>query len=450
MAIKLFGDVMSAMSGETKEEKNVRTNRVGSPHIPFTNIPLSIQTPWGEVNASRWMGVFTNTPVGGDSAVNNLSKYSPIQNPLNKKNYGSDVMVGPLISSLMDTDFRGKSIQDPSQSKFKPSTLTPGEKALNVGNYLQRSYMPPIANDVVDAVGAARGKEDFYGRTRSLPQAAMRLAGIKVEQYGPEEVRKQQERDAEFEQYKRDDAKKLLNSISKDYQTGKIDYQTYQSRIQNIQKDLTLPSQSEKILQNYSGDYSYIDDSGDRKTVKTRKQAETAVNRIELKDELSSGNLDAIDQYPKGTLTQGIVDDLYENGDIDYATKAKLTTRITREEKSDKLNYIRESLQANDAETNRELYNTGQITNSTVDDLFESGLMDGKTAYKYQLWLFKKDVESGKRLPPKTGRTYMDYKRKYYAKYSKGYQQQPTQPQPIPQTKGQPFFRSAQDRLLGK
>lgn len=297
MAIKLFGDVMSMASGETPEEKQVRENRVGSPHIPYTDISMAFQTPWGEVNASRWLGVFANTPVGGSSAATDASKLAPIQNPMEKRNYGSDVMIGPVVGAAIDTDFRGKSIQDPNQSKYKPSTLTTGEKALNVAKYEARSYNLPVLNDLIDVWSAANGKEDFYGRKKSVGQSVAKLAGVKVEQYGSKEVAAQQLRDREFAQYKKDDVKKMINSVLKDQQAGKIDEATAQKRIQNLQNKLETPAQSgsvfntakaenldSRITPNPSGGFSYTDSNGDFKTAKTKQLAEIAIAKMELAD----------------------------------------------------------------------------------------------------------------------------------------------------------------------
>ena len=61
------------------------------------------------------------------------------------------------------------------------------------------SYIP-LANEADSLLSAAQGKENFYGKERSPAQAALRVAGIKVEQYGTEQAKKQRGTDEYFKE----------------------------------------------------------------------------------------------------------------------------------------------------------------------------------------------------------------------------------------------------------
>lgn len=188
---KLFTDVMSRMSGESEEDRKTRESRVGAPRIPFTNISLAVQTPYGEVNAARLVGAYSMNSLGGGDAADDLSDFSPIKNPFDKKSYGSDPLIGPLISTGLDTDFRGKSIKDPNADKYFGSDLPVEDQRKNQTKFLIRSYSPTALNSVVDIKDAVQGNPNFYGSQRTPIQAILRAyPGIKVEQYGPKEAEK--------------------------------------------------------------------------------------------------------------------------------------------------------------------------------------------------------------------------------------------------------------------
>lgn len=221
MGWKLFVDVMSRISSETPEERQVRENRVGSPHIPFTNISLAVQTPYGEVNAARLLGLAAYTPVGGQSIGSDLGKLSPFQTP-SLRNLSSSPDIGPILGLLSDTDFRGKKISDPNYNKYQGSLLTPEEQNINRAKYLAQSYTPPLVKDLGNVKNAFMGEKDFYGRTITPGQSLMRLGGVKVEKYGPQEVQQQVKKDQEYKEYKNEAIDKSISAISKQYLQGKI------------------------------------------------------------------------------------------------------------------------------------------------------------------------------------------------------------------------------------
>lgn len=301
-SIALMGEMGSIASGETPEDKRTREGRFGTPVVPFTNIPLRFQTPIGEVNAARMFGMYetAGADTNDKNVVQRASKYLPIDIPTNAddamKMTGNDVMLGGIANQIFDRDFRGKSISDPEQSKYQPSTLTSGEKLANRAGALYHNYQLPFFNDVENVGRAAIDKPNIYGSKQTVLQAASRLTGFKVEQYGSEQAKEQRIKDQQFAQYKKDDIKKNINAILKDQQAGKIDFATAQARIENQQKQLE-PNQNSSLLgnsaqastdtrvvKNPSGGFSYTDANGDFKTAKTQKEAERAVAKIDFEN----------------------------------------------------------------------------------------------------------------------------------------------------------------------
>lgn len=242
--IAAMGDFASNLSGETPKDRQTREDRTGAPKLPYTDISLAFQTPYGEVNAARLFGLYAQTPAGGDSAVTSqISKQLPFQIPTDKesflKNAGSDVLVGPAISTLTDTDFRGKSIADPNQNKYQPSTLTTTEKNLNRARFLERSYAPPFANALEDVGQAAAGNKDFYGKERTVPQAVARLGGVKVEQYGPQQAKEERDRQSQRAEALRGVVRKQIDDVQEQLKDGKISEETANARIRSLTEQLT-------------------------------------------------------------------------------------------------------------------------------------------------------------------------------------------------------------------
>jgi len=235
-AWKIFTDVMSRISGETDEERTIREKRVGAAHVPFTNISMNVQTPWGEVNASRLIG-FSTTFTPEDSSLPDVSKYAPIQNPLDVRSYGSDPLIGPLISIATDKDFRGKSIADPNQNKYQGSLLTDSERNKNRLGYLARSYAPPTITDIYNIGSAFQGQPNVYGQVKTPTQAILRTyPGVKVEQFGSEQVKSYKEREKKYNEYLLKSIDSKIRSIQKDIDSGTLDPIVGRKRIEALQK----------------------------------------------------------------------------------------------------------------------------------------------------------------------------------------------------------------------
>ena len=197
----------SEMSGETPEDRKTREGRLGAARIPFTNQSLEVQTPYGAINVGRLLGITTyNDLVGG--VAEDSKRLLPFQPPVTNTKDGvkfnpnfitSDPLVGPLIGQAIDKDFRGKSIKDPENSGQFQEQLSAKDQLLNRAKVAGMSYIP-LANEADSLLSAAQGKENFYGKERSPAQAALRVAGIKVEQYGTEQAKKQRGTDEYFKE----------------------------------------------------------------------------------------------------------------------------------------------------------------------------------------------------------------------------------------------------------
>jgi hypothetical protein len=195
-----FVDQMSKMSGESAEDKATREGRFGAPKVPFTDISMTVQTPWGEVNAARFMPFYQLNNIG-----NPVSKALPISgNPLQPEGW-QDPLLGQFAQIAKDEDFRGKSIQDPDNVKFGDGTtkfemdpLSADEKRKNVFRFLFNNNAPvgrevdslfsSLGKEPIDGVIGDSGGEDIYGKKRTPAQAALRALGVKVEQFGEEQA----------------------------------------------------------------------------------------------------------------------------------------------------------------------------------------------------------------------------------------------------------------------
>ena len=184
----------------TTRDKETRENRFGSPKIPFTDISMTVQTPWGEVNAARFMPFYQLNNIGSP-----LSKTLPISgNPLQPEGW-QDPLLGQFAQIAKDEDFRGKSIQDPDNVKFGDGTtkfemdpLSADEKRKNVFRFLFNNNAPAgrevdslfssLGKEPIDGVIGDSGGEDIYGKKRTPAQAVLRALGVKVEQFGEEQA----------------------------------------------------------------------------------------------------------------------------------------------------------------------------------------------------------------------------------------------------------------------
>jgi hypothetical protein len=203
MLIKMLGNVLSALSGESEEEQKVRETRKGVPSIPFLNIPLSFKVGKSEINVARYL-----TPLylynKGDSEmeITDISKFMPYQ--IQKGEEGkilpkfvfADATWGFLGSVWTDKDFRNVSIADPTKTQFTDPNTPTDVKIWNIVNYVGRSQVP-FWKGSADIYNAATGQMDYYGRKRTWYQAILNNV-VKTQQWDDLERKNYVEHNLEY------------------------------------------------------------------------------------------------------------------------------------------------------------------------------------------------------------------------------------------------------------
>lgn len=219
--IGVLSNVASGASGESEDDRSTREGRFGAPSIPLTaglnkliggpdrNISLEFQTPWGAVNAARFIPGYSLNEIS-----NGVTKLLPFsESPIERGEDGgfkinpasfNDPLLGQFAQLGIDQDFRGKSIQDPENYGQFRDDLPQNEKNKNIARFLFTNNVP-LGREADSVVSAATGQEDAYGKTRSLPQSLFRAGGLKVQQYGPEQAQEQRSRDEYFDEKERID-----------------------------------------------------------------------------------------------------------------------------------------------------------------------------------------------------------------------------------------------------
>lgn len=230
-----FGD-------EDEEIKELRENRSYIPKmenmvldkIPYirniSNPSLMWQTPWGEINAARYVTADYMYDLGDDMYLSGsdnllgkaakLSEMTPF--PLRVNDEGNlipktqDVLLSPIFNLMINKDFNDKPITDPTITKFKPEgTLPQSDRMLRVYDYLGRSYIP-FYRDAADLIQAMRGKEDFYGRNRTLKQALVN-GFIKVTDQSEQKVLKSAEKEIDYQLSRMDDLQKGISAVQNSF-----------------------------------------------------------------------------------------------------------------------------------------------------------------------------------------------------------------------------------------
>lgn len=210
---------LSQLSGETKEERQARESAVGQTALPGTgvinnlvtggknkdNVSLNIPINGSAVNVARASGLNFPIEPGGDPNTALARQLSPVADLTRTTADGKEVVApNQLVSSLTfkpvadqiaNRDFMGRQITDPTnkvrseigkgKSQYENADGTrqsPGKDAEiqnRIGHAVQ-NYLP-LANEGNALLSAAQGKEDYYGKKRTLPQAGLRTLGIKTE-----------------------------------------------------------------------------------------------------------------------------------------------------------------------------------------------------------------------------------------------------------------------------
>lgn len=310
MSLKAIADQFSKQSGESEEDRKIREERLGAPYIPLPTggkIPLSWQTPIGEINASRYLAPFFSniTPnEDSDSAFSRASKYIPfggfLDAALSEKSDPAaafskainDPLLGPIAQTFLDREFRGKSISDPNQSRYNDSTATDEEKRSNVFKFLQRSYTPPQINSVSDTISNLRGKPDYYGKERTPMQAVARLLGVKIEQFGKEQVDQQKAYEESGKEYDIQNAKTKVSDVIKEFLDPKIQMteEIKNKRLRKISEDypgFEASSYAQEILQK-----KLLENQPKPKTASQQKSEKRAEKKKESMQPVSQSKID--------------------------------------------------------------------------------------------------------------------------------------------------------------
>lgn len=258
VAVLALGEGLSALSGETEEDKKTRETRLGAPKIPFTNISSEFQTPFGAVDVARFTPLYMrnvlNEDGGKGTIADDISRLMPFNIPgKNTKQEwaraaSSDPLIGPIIQQLADTDWKGKSITDPDGMRdgkqlFPDNPLSDSAKNKNRMQYAARNYLPYPFNELGD-IGAAINQDKrneqtapgtkndprnasatFLGSTgfntsgskKSVGQATARLFGVRAQQFGKDEAKQQRENEEMFAYFdKVDKFKTTLDSSTRE------------------------------------------------------------------------------------------------------------------------------------------------------------------------------------------------------------------------------------------
>jgi hypothetical protein len=278
MLLKGFADLMSNLADEDEEDRRRREARPFIPKIPFPkslggDIPLVFQTKYGEVNAARYFSPFYIYDDANKSGV--LEKASQFA-PISLKEYRdrpiplpaiNDVLFGSIVQAVINEDFRGKRIQDPSGTKFQEGVESSEEKLINALNYIARQQVP-FYSKTQDLINALNGDPDFYGRNKDLTQSLISSV-IKIEQMGNKEIKENVQKNVEF-------AMKDLQALEALKKKANVEYEKKAEEIQNSTKTET---QKEKEIK------SQIDILTKRLAQLTEKQAKVKSNLLQATGE---------------------------------------------------------------------------------------------------------------------------------------------------------------------
>lgn len=234
-------NIMSKVSGESEEDKDTREGRFGAPQIPFTDISLTMQTPYGEVNVARFIPMYALNEIGNEASRFLPFQQSPVTIEDGKVGVDGagfqDPLLGQAFQMLFDKDFRNKSIADPDNvtfddgtTKYQEDPLSDEDKLMNRLRFLF-TQNAPLGREI-DAIASSTGtqllggavgspdekREDIYGKKRDPLQAILRAVGIKNEQFGAEEAAETRNTEAYFD--RRDEIEAEVAEMSPDAQAA--------------------------------------------------------------------------------------------------------------------------------------------------------------------------------------------------------------------------------------
>lgn len=211
-ALALIQDKLSKDANETPEERAAREDAVGQTKIPGTawlndiltgyNSDISLNFPVGDaaVNIARSVGLNFPIEPNGDPGTALVKALAPWAIPTRQNAQGdtvfapeevvSSMLFKPIAQQLANRDFMGREISDPENKTYYEGVgdndvrkfsdeLPQGKQTQNRLGQLFMSYVP-LANEGNAITSAVMGEEDYYGKDRTIPQAIMRMFGIKA------------------------------------------------------------------------------------------------------------------------------------------------------------------------------------------------------------------------------------------------------------------------------
>ena len=229
-AFAIAQNELSKAAGETPEQREARETAVGQTLIPGTawlnklvggpDRELSLNFAIGDssTNLARVLGMNFPQEPGGNANTALINSLIPFANPTRKDADGdlvfapseiiSSLAFKPIAEQITNQDFMGRQITDPTNKTYyedgnikvrkfgdEPSS---GEQGKNRLKALGMAHLP-FANETQSVVSAAQGKEDYYGKERSLGEGILRAGGFKTESNSPEAREKRVDTKAYFE-----------------------------------------------------------------------------------------------------------------------------------------------------------------------------------------------------------------------------------------------------------
>lgn len=201
---------LSQAAGETPEEREARETGMGQTLIPGTawinkaltgtDRDVSLNFPVGDsaYNVARAVGL--NFPVDETGSPNMalLKSLVPWAIPTRENAQGETVIApeemftslawSPIAQQIANRDFMGRTVDDPNNKIYyengdatvrKFSGDNP-DSVLDRVQHLLMGYVP-LANETQSVASGVMGKEDYYGKQRSIPDAIARVFGVKAE-----------------------------------------------------------------------------------------------------------------------------------------------------------------------------------------------------------------------------------------------------------------------------
>ncbi len=226
---------LSQAAGETTDERQAREGAVGQTGLPGTgwindlvtqgknkdNVSLNLPVGDSAVNVARATGLNFPIEPGGDPNGALGRQLAPWADPTRTTADGEEVIapnqlvssltLKPIADQIANRDFMGRQVSDPEnkvrseigkgKSQYENpdgSRQSPGKDAeqANRARALVQNYVP-LANEGDALLSAATKNKDYYGKDRTMKEAALRTVGLKTES-NTKDVREKRVQNKEF------------------------------------------------------------------------------------------------------------------------------------------------------------------------------------------------------------------------------------------------------------